>query len=105
MEKTKNFRVFLESLHEYNITVSKDERGVLYSLSYSENPIWSYPGKTIISVMDDGADLHINPKLSKKIDYSELIELKIIFNFISSLSNTHNNQFEVIEVPQKPLLV
>jgi hypothetical protein len=105
MEMTKKFRLFVQSTHEYDIIIEEDERGYTYSLYYSNLSEWSFPGKLIFSILDDGTDLHISKKLGKKIDYSEMVELKILFNFIASRSMESSDQYEVIEIPPKPLIV
>lgn len=105
MENQKTFRVFAKNKHEYDIIVEQTSRGTLYSMNYSSLSEWSFPGELIISVLDDGGDLHLSKKLGKKLDYSELVEIKILFNFITSLDRQLTEKFEVIEVPQKPLVV
>jgi hypothetical protein len=105
MEMVKTFRVFAQNKHEYDITVEETERGVLYSLAYSNLPEWSFPGDLIFSILDDGGDLHISKKLGKKIDYAEMIELKMLFNFIASKDGKLAEKYEAIEVPQKPLVL
>jgi hypothetical protein len=105
MEMVKTFRVFAQNKHEYDIIIEEDEQGNTYSLYYSNLPEWSLPGKLIFSIVDDGADLHISRKIGKNLDYAKMVELKILFNFIASRGMKSNDQYEVIEIPPKPLIV
>ncbi len=68
--------------HDYDIEFIETEQSKSYSIYYSNAEHWTFPGEHLITITDDGNDMHLNPKLKKTIDYGKFVELSILIDFI-----------------------
>lgn len=95
----QEYKIFTKDFHEYSVAVSETERGLKYTLRYSQNPRWTEPGKEIISVVDDikTADFVFSKQLSNRLNCAELIELKIVLNVIAQDQTNLADQYYAIE--------
>jgi hypothetical protein len=78
----KEFKIFENTKHEYDIFVEDTDNGTEYSLYYSSAGHWTYPNKLIISAVDTGNEIKLSEKMGKTIDYSDFAEISLLFNFI-----------------------
>lgn len=77
----KEYKIFTKDRHEYTVVVKELDAGTKYTIKFSENASWTFPGKECISMIDDGnGNFIFSEKLGKIIDYSLFIELKLLFN-------------------------
>lgn len=69
---------------EYLIFEEETNKGVLYSLFYSENKEWTEQtkGKLIMTAENDGNDIKFTPTIKKTMDFAELFELNIMLAYI-----------------------
>ena len=81
--------------HDYNIEFIETEHSKSYSMYYSDAEHWTVPGEHILTITDDGNDMHINPKLKKTIDYAKFTELTILMNFIKKLDGILMEEFTI----------
>jgi hypothetical protein len=82
----KKYIVMLDGQHEYTITDSKNKKGHrVVTLFYSEAEFWRYDlrGTQLLKMVDDGNGVKLS-KASKKMDYSQLAELSLLFSFSKS---------------------
>jgi hypothetical protein len=100
----KTFKIFCEEKHEYDIQVDDTDNGTVYSMFRSKADTWTNPGEFIIRAKDDGDGFTFSRKLGKELDYSELIEIKILLNLIARM-DLHSSQYEAIESPENPIFV
>ena len=70
--------------HDYDIQVIKTECSTSYSMNYSRAEHWTVPGEHILTITDDGNDMHLNPKPKKTMDYGQIVELSILLDFIKN---------------------
>lgn len=101
----KKFKIFSENKHEYDVHIEETDRGILYSLYYSDASNWTFPGELVISAEDDGSRVRLSQKLGKELDYSILIEVKILLNIIANQDKNLTPPHEAIEIPENPILV
>lgn len=78
----KEFKIFENTKHEYDIFVEDTDNGTEYSLHYSSAGHWTYPNKLIIFAIDTGNEIKLSEKMGKTIDYSDFCEISLLFNFI-----------------------
>lgn len=81
--KEKEFIVLLDGQHEYTIKESTNKKGHrILRLFYSEAEFWRYDlrGTEILKMVDDGNGIKLS-KASRKMDYSQLAELRLLFSF------------------------
>lgn len=78
----KEFKVFENNKHEYEIFVEDIDAGTKYSLHYSSASHWTYPNKLILSALDTGNEIKLSEKMGKEIDYNDFAEISLLFNFI-----------------------
>lgn len=81
--------------HDYNIEFIETEQSKSYSLYYSEAEIWTSPGEHILTITDDGNDMHLNPKLKKTVDYAKFTELTILMNFIKNMDGVLMEEYTI----------
>ena len=81
----REYKIFDKDLHEYTIAVEESEKGTTYVMRLSENSAWTEPGKEILRVHDDAhsGQYVFSKKLDKKLECSDLVELRILLNVIS----------------------
>ena len=101
----KKFKILSQNRHEYDVVIEDTDSYTLYSLYRSDSLIWSFPGELIISIEDNGSDIELSQELGKKLDYSTLVELKILLNIIANEDKNLSTPFEAIEVPENPIFV
>lgn len=84
-----------EGNHEYNLVVEETSRGTWFSLSASDNDIWTshYRGKILLEMYDDGNGVKFTKK-NKKMDYGELECLRILINFNHKTDKRELNRHE-----------
>lgn len=101
----KEFKIFAAGKHDYTVYIEETDNGTLYSLYYSDAGHWTFPGELVISAEDNGDTIKLSQKLGKEIDYSTLVEVKILFNMITNQDKNMTPQHEAIEAPKNPILV
>ena len=82
----KKYLVMLDGQHEYTITDSKNKKGHrVVTLFYSEAEFWRYDlrGTQLLKMVDNGNGVKLS-KASKKMDYSQLAELRLLLSFSKS---------------------
>jgi len=94
----KKYLVFSNKLHEYTI-VSKlrDDNTTIHTLSHSHGEQWSETtkGKKCLQIIEGDLEMEIvKPKIGMQ-SYSDIIEMKLLIDFITSKYN--NDEFKVIE--------
>lgn len=98
------FKIFSEQRHEYDILVEETDDGTLYSMLRSNSATWTFPGEFIVSLRDTGNGFFFSKKLTDELNYSEFIEMKILFNLVAR-EELRGSQYEAIEVPENPILL
>lgn len=94
----KEYKIFSEDSHEYTATVTETNKGTKYALKYSENRVWTYPGREVISLTEDGdGNFIFSEKLNKTIDCSDLIQLKLLLNVINLDQKNLSSPYYAIE--------
>jgi hypothetical protein len=88
-------------MHEYNLTVIKHgeyERTI--SLFYSMSEEWTddVRGEMALSMTDNGNGVKFDRKL-KKLDYSELLHLRILLNFEHKTTSIILDRDDYIVIP------
>lgn len=81
--KEKEFIVLLDGQHEYVIKESTNKKGNrIIKLFYSEAEFWRYDlrGTEILKMVDNGNGIKLS-KGGKKMDYSQLAELRLLLSF------------------------
>lgn len=68
--------------HDFDIEFIETEHSKSYSMYRSNAEIWTEPGEHILTITDDGNEMHLNPKLKKTLDYGQFSELTILLEFI-----------------------
>jgi hypothetical protein len=101
----KKFKILSQNRHEYDVVIEDTDSYTLYSLYRSDSLLWTFPGELIISIEDNGSDIELSQELGKKLDYSTLVELKILLNIIANEEKNLSTPFEAIEVPENPIFV
>ncbi len=79
----KKYLVMLDGQHEYTITETTNKKGHrVLTLFYSEANFWrmDLQGKEILRMIDNGDGVKLS-KISKKMDYSQLAELRLLLMF------------------------
>lgn len=79
----KEFIVLLDGRHEYTIKESTNKKGHrILRLFYSEAEFWRYDlrGTEILKMVDTGDDVRLS-KVSRKMDYGQLAELRLLLSF------------------------
>jgi hypothetical protein len=83
---SNKFIVMLDGQHEYTITESTNKKGHrVLTLFYSEAEFWRVDlrGTELLKMVDTGNNVKFS-KLSKKMDYSQLAELRLLLSFSKS---------------------
>ena len=99
-EKDKLFLVLDETGHsvEYTIEAPSDED--VYFMRRSRNDCWSdtAKGELILTVFDTGNGFKIkwDTKPDKVLDYSQIVELTIMLNFLNDTSRMPN-RYSVVD--------
>lgn len=89
MKDQQKYIVLIDSNHEYNIVQTNKKNKVVYELFSSCNDIWAehIRDTKLISIIDYKDEFetiyHTKNKNQKKIDASDMRELKILINFIT----------------------
>jgi hypothetical protein len=79
----KKYLVMLDGQHEYTITETTNKKGHrVLTLFYSEAEFWRYDlrGTELLKMVDNGDGVKLS-KISKKMDYSQLAELRLLLMF------------------------
>jgi hypothetical protein len=78
--------------HEYTITKIVLDSGCKYILSRSDSSVWTEQAKNeeLISLINDGNGVILNNSV-KKLNYAELIELRLLLSFDRFLDDPSNN--------------
>lgn len=102
MIERKEFMVLdEEGQHEYTIIVDDDGEAKKYSLYTSSGIQWSeeYRNKLQLSIIDNGNGLILNRSI-KKLDYSELLHLRLLIDFENNFDSNSQNKFKyrIIEI-------
>lgn len=91
--KEKEFIVILDGQHEYTIKESTNKKGHrILRLFYSEAEFWrnDLRGTEILKMVDTGDDVKLS-KASRKMDYGQLAELRLLLSFAKA---TNENPVE-----------
>lgn len=84
--------------HDYDIEVIKTEQSTSYSMTYSKAEHWTVPGEHILTITDDGNDMHFNPKLKKVIDYAQFFELSVLTDFIKGFDTILMEEYHIYQL-------
>ena len=79
----KKYLIMLDGQHEYTITDTTNKKGHrVITLFYSEADFWrlDLQGKEILRMIDNGDSVKLS-KISKKMDYGQLAELRLLLSF------------------------
>jgi hypothetical protein len=68
--------------YDYDIDFIETEHSKSYSMYRSNAEHWTEPGEHILTITDDGNNMHLNPKLKKELDYGQFAELTVLLEFI-----------------------
>ena len=96
----KEFKIFAENIHEYDIFVDDADCGTAYSLHYSGATHWTNPNELIISAIDHGNGIKLSEKIGKSLDYSEFGNIALLFNFILNVDISMAPKYNVIRVDE-----
>jgi hypothetical protein len=94
----KNYFVSnVDGEHEYTITIEDTDDGVLTTLYRSKSTVWSESirGEFILSMLNTGDGVKLNKKF-KKLDYSELFELRLLLNFENKCDTDLNRDSYIV---------
>jgi hypothetical protein len=98
----KKYLVMLDGQHEYTITDSKNKKGNrIITLFYSDAEFWRIDlrGSKLLKMVDDGNGVKLS-KASKKMDYSQLAELRLLLMFSKSTDKNpieRESSYEIYE--------
>jgi len=98
----KKYLVMLDGKHEYTITDVKNKKGDrIVTLFYSEAEFWNFDlrGTEILKMVDDGNGVKIS-KVSKKMDYAQLAELRLLLSFAKATDENpieRDSSYEIYE--------
>lgn len=83
---------------EYVIDVIDTNKGTEYVLSRSGSPCWSEHAKheIVLTLLDDGNGVKINPKIGKELDYAYLSQLQLLLQFVSKYEEGKRLQYKVV---------
>ena len=84
--------------HDYDIQVIKSESSTSYQMTRSHSELWTKPGEHILTITDDGNDMHFNPKIKKAVDYSTFCEIAILIEFIKNSDKTLSEEYETYKI-------
>ena len=94
----QKYRVFTNDIHEYNIEIDFDTatsyKLIRSGLSWSEDS----RDTTALKMTNDGNYFHINYKIGRKLDYSQMAELSILLTFINWYEHVNQNNNAVISI-------
>ena len=84
MKQEKNYRVFTDDVHEYNIEVSNNEEGYDVYALVRTGKTWteSARGKIVCHIINDGNGYQIEG-VDKFMDYAEVMEFQTLLQFVS----------------------
>ncbi len=92
----------LDGQHEYTIMESKNKKGCrILTLFYSDAEFWRIDlrGTQLLKMVDDGNGVKLS-KVSKKMDYSQLAELRLLLMFSKSTDKNpieRESSYEIYE--------
>ena len=98
----KKYLVILDGQHEYTITDRTNKKGHrVMTLFYSEAEFWRYDlrGTQLLKMVDDGNGVKLS-RASKKMDYSQLAELRLLLMFSKSTDKSpieRESSYEIYE--------
>jgi hypothetical protein len=98
----KKYLVILDGQHEYTITDTTNKKGHrVMTLFYSEAEFWRYDlrGTQLLKMVDDGNGVKLS-RASKKMDYSQLAELRLLLMFSKSTDKSpieRESSYEIYE--------
>jgi hypothetical protein len=96
----KEFIVLLDGQNEYVIKESTNKKGYrILKLFYSEAEFWRYDlrGTEILKMVDNGDGVKLS-KGPKKMDYSQLAELRLLLSFAKATDKNpveRDNSYQV----------
>ena len=93
----KEYKIFEEGVHEYDLFVSEKNGDTTYTLCRSSNPAWTNPGEVIITATEDGNGFTFNRKIGKKIDYSVFSHLRILLGAITSIDTNIMGECTILD--------
>ena len=75
-----------EGSHEYDLIVEETDNSTIYSLYASNNGEWSdnFKGTKVLTLTDNGNNVKFN-KISIKLDYSDIAEMKLLLDCYSKI--------------------
>lgn len=75
--------------HEYDIYVDDEGDDTIYYLHYSNSESWTdeYRGMNIMSIIDHGNGFTLNKKIEKDLEYTQGLQIMILFNFVNKYDN------------------
>ena len=101
----KEFKIFAENIHEYDIFIDDTDDGTKYSLYYSVAGHWTNPGELIISALDTGNGIKLSEKMGKSLDYGEFGNIALLFNFILNVDISMSPKYNVIRVDENSFTI
>jgi hypothetical protein len=97
----KKFIILNKELeYEYDITVEETDNGIKTTLFNSSSSVWSESakGKEILSMLNDGNGIKFSHKIGKKLNYSELAELRLLLNVENAIDIELNQDgYKILE--------
>lgn len=89
----RKFNIFdEEGSYEYDVTMTEEKEGKTYRIFQSSNRVWQSPGKLVMTCVDNGDELKFGEKIGKKIDYSQMVELRILLSVIAYVDQDAGTQ-------------
>ena len=89
----RKFRIFdSENSYEYDVHVSETDQGTKYELFRSQNDIWTSPGESILSVVDDGNGIKFSKKIGKRLEYDFMVEVRLLLSVIAHIDCESGSQ-------------
>jgi hypothetical protein len=87
--ESKIYKLLDEGVHEYDLKVSEDEKGVLYELWFSNGEQWTKKAKSklALSMLNHGSGVKFNKKL-KNIGFDMLECVRLLVDFEHFISDT-----------------
>ena len=98
MKEEKKYRVFNHGIHEYNIQTSENKDGhrtynlITQGTSWIEDAV----DKTVCQMINDGNGYHITG-INEYMDYAEMLQLQILFQFVSWYESQDHGSVITIE--------
>lgn len=83
---------------EYVIDVVDTIKGTEYVLSRSGSSCWSEHAKheIVLTLLDDGNGVKVQPKIGKHLNYADFSQLQLLLRFISEYEDRKKLQYKVV---------